>query len=81
VHQSFVFVSWPNTRDIWQPVDVVPVLLVLLPVRREALRFRHAMEEAQEQLGRTTEDNSRLRAELQAASTELAAVEAFANQR
>jgi hypothetical protein len=39
------------------------------------------MEEAQEQLGRTTEDNSRLKAELQAASTELAAVEAFASQR
>jgi hypothetical protein len=60
---------------------VLSVLPVLPHYRREALRFRRAMEGAQEQLGRTTEDNSRLKAELQAASTELAAVEAFANQR
>lgn len=62
-------------------LSVLSVLPVLPHHRREALRFRRAMEEAQEQLGRTTEDNSRLKAELQAASTELAAVEAFANQR
>lgn len=49
--------------------------------RREALRFRRAMEEAQEKLGAATEDNARLREQLEDASSELAAVEAFANKR
>lgn len=39
------------------------------------------MEEAQERLGQATTDNSRLREELQAASSELAAVEEYANRR
>jgi hypothetical protein len=54
---------------------------VLALRRREALRFRRAMEEAQERLSQATEDNSRLKGELEAASTELEAVEAFANTR
>lgn len=49
------------------------------PRRREALRFRRAMEEAQERLSQATDDNSRLKGELEAASTELEAVDAFAN--
>jgi hypothetical protein len=62
---------------------MLPVHLLLLPRphRREALRFRGAMEEAQESLGVATADNARLSAELQATSTELAVVEAFTNQR
>jgi hypothetical protein len=39
------------------------------------------MEEAQERLGQATTDNSRLREELEAASSELAAVEEYANRR
>lgn len=49
--------------------------------RREALRFRRAMEEAQERLSQAKDDNSRLKGELEAASTELEAVDAFANTR
>jgi len=50
-------------------------------VRREALRFRRAMEEAQEKLGQATDDNSKLKAQLEAASSDLADIEAFANKR
>jgi hypothetical protein len=39
------------------------------------------MEDAQEQLGQVSDHNSKLKAELEAASTELAAVEEFANRR
>lgn len=39
------------------------------------------MEDAQEKLGHATDDNSRLTEQLEAASTELAAIEAFANKR
>lgn len=49
--------------------------------RREALRFRRAMEEAQEKLGQATNDNSKLKAQLEAASSDLADIEAFANKR
>lgn len=66
---------------LFQAVSTCLCVLCLLTCRREALRFRRAMEDAQEQLGQVTDLNSRLKAELEAASTELAAVEEFANRR
>lgn len=69
------------------PLLLLTILLAGTPppptfaCRREALRFRRGMEEATDQLGHVTADNASLKAQLEAAATELAAIEEYASKR